>query len=162
MKRLYKVDLTARVESSDNEESLGEDASKQGRINDIDADKENTLVSVYDVNVSAVEEVDATKTTATIKAVDDITLAEVLEEIKSTKPKKKGVVIQELGESTTTISSQQSEEKGKGILIKPMKPMNKKNQIRLNEETALNLQAEFNEEERLAREKAEKKKLILP
>ncbi|GKA10523.1 hypothetical protein Tco_0689956 [Tanacetum coccineum] len=31
-----------------------------------------------------------------------------LEEMKSTKPKKKGVVIQELGESTTTISSQLS------------------------------------------------------
>ncbi|GJZ36202.1 reverse transcriptase domain-containing protein [Tanacetum coccineum] len=81
-------------------------------------------------------------------------------EMKSTKPKKKGVVIQELGESTTTISSQlssqQSQDKGKGILIAPVKPMNKKDLIRLDEETALNLQAEFDEEERLAREKAEK------
>ncbi|GKG52558.1 hypothetical protein Tco_0547433, partial [Tanacetum coccineum] len=39
VKRLYKVDLTARVESSDNEESLGEDASKHGSINAIDADE---------------------------------------------------------------------------------------------------------------------------
>ncbi|GJX14374.1 hypothetical protein Tco_0206132 [Tanacetum coccineum] len=204
LKRLYKVGLTARVESSDNEESLGEDASKQGRIDAIDADEEITLVSVHDVNVSAGEEVfvaeqdvveevvevintakliidvaqvsaagdivstasaattvsAATTTTATIKTVDDITLAQALEEMKSTKPKKKGVVIQELGESTTTISSQlssqQSQEKGKGILIEPVKPMNKKNQIRLDEETALNLQAEFDEEERLAREKAKK------
>ncbi|GJV38763.1 hypothetical protein Tco_1417203 [Tanacetum coccineum] len=113
MKRLYKVDLTTRVESFDNEESLGEDASKQGRINAIDADKEITLVSVYDVNVSTVSA--ATKTTATIKVIDDITLVQVLEEIKSTKPKKKGVVIQELGESTTTtslqLSSQQSQYK---------------------------------------------------
>ncbi|GJW70639.1 hypothetical protein Tco_0127556, partial [Tanacetum coccineum] len=58
----------------------------------------------------------ATTTTATIKSVDDITLAQALEEMKTTKPKKKGVVIQELGESTTTISSQlssqQSQEKG--------------------------------------------------
>ncbi|GJX57825.1 hypothetical protein Tco_0287722 [Tanacetum coccineum] len=153
LKRLYKVGLTARVESSDNEESLGEDASKQGRIDAIDADEEITLVSVHDVNVSAGEEVFAT-------TVDDITLAQVLEEMKSTKPKKKGVVIQELGESTTTISlqlsSQQSQDKGKGILIEPVKPINKKDQIRLDEETALNLQAEFDEEERLAREKAEK------
>ncbi|GKA93917.1 hypothetical protein Tco_0815903 [Tanacetum coccineum] len=210
LKRLYKVGLTARVESSDNEESLGEDASKQGRIDAIDADEEITLVSVHDVNVFAGEEVfvaeqevademevveevvevintakliidaaqvsaagdivsaasaattvsAATTTTATIKTVDDITLAQALEEMKSTKPKKKGVVIQELGESTTTISSQlssqQSQEKGKGILIEPVKPMNKKDQIRLDEETALNLQAEFDEEERLAREKAEK------
>ncbi|GKF71471.1 hypothetical protein Tco_0207585, partial [Tanacetum coccineum] len=61
----------------------------------------------------------ATTTTATIKTVDDITLAQALEEMKSTKPKKKGVVIQELGESTTTISSQLSSQKGKGILIDP-------------------------------------------
>ncbi|GJY31803.1 hypothetical protein Tco_0415298 [Tanacetum coccineum] len=175
---------------------LGEDASKQGRIDAIDADKQITVVSVHDhdVNVFADEEVfaaeqevveevvgvintakliidaaqdsaattvsTATTTTATIKTVDDITLAQALEEMKSTKPKKKGVVIQELGESTTTISSQlssqQSQEKGKGILIEPVKPMKKKDLIRLDEETALNLQAEFNEEERLAREKAEK------
>nr|GFA81248.1 hypothetical protein [Tanacetum cinerariifolium] len=47
LKRLYKVGLTARVESSDNEESLGEDASKQERrIDDIDADEDITLVDV--------------------------------------------------------------------------------------------------------------------
>ncbi|GKB76712.1 hypothetical protein Tco_0943607 [Tanacetum coccineum] len=224
MKRLYKVGLTARVESSDNEESLGEDASKQGRIDAIDADEEITLVSVqnvdeemFDVNVldgeevfvaeqevatkekydevNVVEEVvevinsaklitdaaqvsvagnvvstagdattvsAATTTTATITTVDDITLAQALMEIKSTKPKEKGVVIQELGESTTTISSQlssqQSQDKGKGILIEPVKPMKKKDLIRLDEEVALKLQVEFDEEERLAREKAEKEK----
>ncbi|GKF62809.1 hypothetical protein Tco_0182863 [Tanacetum coccineum] len=32
LKRLYKVGATAKVESSGDEESLGEDASKQGRI----------------------------------------------------------------------------------------------------------------------------------
>ncbi|GKC78563.1 putative ribonuclease H-like domain-containing protein [Tanacetum coccineum] len=48
LKRLYKVGLTARVESSDNEESLGEDASKQGRIDAIDADEEITLYLYYD------------------------------------------------------------------------------------------------------------------
>ncbi|GJU58342.1 hypothetical protein Tco_1236108 [Tanacetum coccineum] len=108
----------------------------------------------------------ATTTPATIKTVDDITLAQPLKEMKSTNPKKKGVVIQDLGESTTTISSQlssqQLQEKGKGILIEPVKPMNKKNQIRNDEETALNLQAKFDEEERLAREKAGKKNPILP
>ncbi|GKE04507.1 hypothetical protein Tco_1396525, partial [Tanacetum coccineum] len=149
--------LTVRVESYDNEESLGEDASKQGRIDAIDADEEITLVSVvdHDVNVSADEEVfvgeqevvrvintakliiDATQdsaaktvstatiTTAILKTVDDITLAQALEEMKTTKPKKKG-------------------------------PMKKKDLIRLDEETALNLQAEFDEKERLAREKADK------
>ncbi|GJX27355.1 hypothetical protein Tco_0233651 [Tanacetum coccineum] len=39
-----------------------------------------------------------------------------------------------------------------------MKPVKKKDLIRLDEEAALKLQAEFDEEERLAREKAEKEK----
>ncbi|GKD26061.1 hypothetical protein Tco_1232275 [Tanacetum coccineum] len=144
LKRLYKVGLTARVESSDNEESLGKDASKQGRIDAIDADGEITLVSVHDVNVSAGEKVfvaeqdvvkEAFEVINTAKLiVDDITLAQALEEMKNTKPKKKGVVIQEL---------------------EPVKPMNKKDLIRLDEESSLNLQAEFDEKESLAREKYE-------
>ncbi|GJU52317.1 hypothetical protein Tco_1226031 [Tanacetum coccineum] len=49
LKRLYKVSLSARVESSGDEEDLGKDASKQGRrINDIDEDKDITLVNVQD------------------------------------------------------------------------------------------------------------------
>ncbi|GKF47486.1 hypothetical protein Tco_0137288 [Tanacetum coccineum] len=47
LKILYKVGLTARVESSRDKESLGEDASKQGRrINVINADEDITLVNV--------------------------------------------------------------------------------------------------------------------
>ncbi|GJR35057.1 putative ribonuclease H-like domain-containing protein [Tanacetum coccineum] len=46
LKRLYKVSLSARVESSRDEESLGEYASKQGRrITDIDDDEDITLVN---------------------------------------------------------------------------------------------------------------------
>ncbi|GKA59243.1 hypothetical protein Tco_0758556 [Tanacetum coccineum] len=47
LKRLYKVGLTDRVDSS-KEEVLGKDASKQGRINDIDNDEYITLVNVQD------------------------------------------------------------------------------------------------------------------
>ncbi|GKA45272.1 hypothetical protein Tco_0738068 [Tanacetum coccineum] len=122
------------------------------------ANKENDELNVVEEIVEVINTVNAATTTTDDDG--DITLAQALEEMKSTKPKKKGVVIQELGESTTTISSQlssqQSQDKGKGILIEPVKPMNKKDLIRLDEETALNLQAEFDEEERLAREKAEK------
>ncbi|GKA13015.1 hypothetical protein Tco_0692561 [Tanacetum coccineum] len=74
---------------------------------------------------------------------------------------RKGIVITELGTSTTTttISLQPSQEKvkdkGKGILVEePVKPK-KKDLIRLDEEIASKLQAEFDEEERLAREKDE-------
>nr|GEY09083.1 hypothetical protein [Tanacetum cinerariifolium] len=48
LKRLYKVGLSAIVESSE-DEGLGEnDASKQGRIDDIDVNEDITLVSTHD------------------------------------------------------------------------------------------------------------------
>nr|GFB10400.1 hypothetical protein [Tanacetum cinerariifolium] len=162
-----------RVESFDNKESLGEDASKQGSI---DEDEEITLVNVqnvdeemFDVNVLDGKEMFVVEQeVATNKENDEVNVVEevvevintVLEEMKNTKPKNKRVVIQELGKSTTTISSQlssqKSQDKGKGIMIEPVKPIKKKDQISFNEETTLKLQAEFDEEERFAREKAEK------
>ncbi|GJV05836.1 hypothetical protein Tco_1343492 [Tanacetum coccineum] len=150
LKRLYKVGLTARVESYDNEEN-----EEMFDVNVLDG--EEVFIAEQEVadEMEVIEEVVEVINTAKI-IVDDITLAQALEEMKNTKPKKKGVVIQELGESTITISSQQSQDKGKGILIEHVKPMKKKDQIRLDEEIALNLQAEFDEEERLTREKAEK------
>ncbi|GKF69526.1 hypothetical protein Tco_0202583, partial [Tanacetum coccineum] len=63
LKRLYKVGFTARVESSRDEENLGEDSSKQGRINAIDADEDITLVNdqddadMFDLNTLVGEEV---------------------------------------------------------------------------------------------------------
>ncbi|GJW64709.1 putative ribonuclease H-like domain-containing protein [Tanacetum coccineum] len=186
LKRLYKVSLSDRIESSKYEESLGEDASKEGRINAIDADEEITLVNIQDdakkemfdldalngeevfvvgKNENVVEEVVDTAqvstaaTTITI-TTEEITLAQALEALKTSKPKVKWIVFQDPGKSTTitTISSQQSSNKGKGILVESEKPMKKKDLIRLDEETALKLQAEFDEEERLAREKAKKEK----
>nr|GEX94588.1 ribonuclease H-like domain-containing protein [Tanacetum cinerariifolium] len=137
LKRLYKVGLSAKVESSD-EESLGKkDASKQGRnIADIDADKEITLVNetiedhrrfddqemfntrvlddevvvekaVADKEASVVEEVNAASITTPVSAatiattaattptisMDEIKLAKALIEIKTSRPKAKGIVM---------------------------------------------------------------------
>ncbi|GKE51866.1 hypothetical protein Tco_1487022 [Tanacetum coccineum] len=134
LKRLYKVSLTARVESSKDEEELGEDASKQGRmINDINTDEDITLVNVqddadnvmFDVNVLNGEEVFVTGQNEN-----------VVEEVVDA-----------------------AQDKGKGIMIEePVKPIKKKDQISFDEGVALKLQAEFDEEGRLAREKAEKEK----
>nr|GEV59348.1 hypothetical protein [Tanacetum cinerariifolium] len=131
IKRLYKVGLTTRVESSDDEPSSSEDASKQERISAIDADEGTNLVSTHDdvemfdtdkdlhgkdvfvakQNENVVEkEVDAaqvqvstTATTATI-LIDEVTLAQALAELKHIKPKAKSkrIVFYELEESTTT------------------------------------------------------------
>ncbi|GKF28495.1 hypothetical protein Tco_0094837, partial [Tanacetum coccineum] len=170
---------------SRDEESLGKDASKQGRINAIDADEDITLVNdqddadMFDVNTLTGDEVFVEQEVAAKDVnltVDKVTLAQALAALKSVKPKvtttittptttiptsRKGIVITELGTSTTTttISSQPSQakvqDKGKGILVEePVKPK-KKDLIRLDEEISLKLQAEFDEEERLAREKDE-------
>nr|GEY46278.1 hypothetical protein [Tanacetum cinerariifolium] len=172
LKRLYKVGLSARVESSRNEESLGEDESKQKRrIYAINVDDEITLVNdanneMFDVddlggeevfvegkNVKVVEEiVDAAQvsTAATTVTTEEITLAQVLEALKTSKPKAKGIVFQEPSKSTTTttttISSQQSHNKGKGIMIEEHVKPKKKDQIRLDEEAAKRLQAQKQEE----------------
>ncbi|GKF98425.1 hypothetical protein Tco_0297208 [Tanacetum coccineum] len=52
--------MTARVESSSDEEDLGEDASKQGRrINAIDANEDITLVNLQDDADKEMFDVDA-------------------------------------------------------------------------------------------------------
>ncbi|GJV52901.1 uncharacterized mitochondrial protein-like protein [Tanacetum coccineum] len=165
LKRLYKVSLTAKVESSDDELSLGEDASKQGRkIHDIDADKDITLENVhdakmFDVNdlhdeevfvekevpvkeVSDVGKVNAASIATTVSAAatittEEITLAQALMEIKTSKPKAKGIVFKEPSISTTTTTT------------------TKPSQIKVQDKEAKRLQDEFDEEERLTREKDE-------
>ncbi|GJZ30075.1 hypothetical protein Tco_0575122 [Tanacetum coccineum] len=122
--------LLAR-ESSNNKNPLSDDAYKQGRIDAIDADEEITLVSVHDVNVSAGEEV--------FVAEQDVD--EGLRLMMGMLFGKKLELMLD---------------RGKGIWIEPVKLMKKKDQINFDEETALKLQAEFDEKERLAREKAEK------
>ncbi|GJU41311.1 hypothetical protein Tco_1194268 [Tanacetum coccineum] len=55
LKRLYKVGLSANVESSRDEEDLGEDASKQGRITDIDADDKGKGIMIEEPMVEQVK-----------------------------------------------------------------------------------------------------------
>ncbi|GJW74865.1 hypothetical protein Tco_0134235 [Tanacetum coccineum] len=101
LKRLYKVGLTAKVESSDNEESLDEEMFD---VNVLDGDevfvaeqevavnKENDEVNVVEevVQVSAAGNVVSTAGDATTTGDDgDITLAQARIKMKSTKPKNK-------------------------------------------------------------------------
>ncbi|GKD55632.1 hypothetical protein Tco_1289019 [Tanacetum coccineum] len=168
LKRLYKVGLSARVESSDEEQSLDEDdTSKQERkIDDINVNKDISLVNVQDdqdmfddnddlggeevfvaqQEANVVEkEVDAAQvqvSAATITEVD-ITLAQALAELKSAKPK-----------AITTITTT-TDDKGKGIMVEEPLKMKNKDQISFDQQEAQRLQAKFDEEERLAREKNE-------
>ncbi|GJV93887.1 hypothetical protein Tco_1541700 [Tanacetum coccineum] len=132
-------EIATRVESSRDEESLGKDASKQRRINAIDADEEITIVRQNENVVEEVVDVAQVSTTATTVTIttEEITLAQALEALKTSKPKVKGIFFQG---------------------PEHVKPMKKKDQISFDEAVALKLQAEFDEEERLTREKAEKEK----
>ncbi|GKA99158.1 hypothetical protein Tco_0827095 [Tanacetum coccineum] len=171
LKRLYKVGLTARVESSRDEESLGEDASKQGRINAIDADEDITLVNdqddayMFDVNTLTGDEGvkgDVIEETSVPASAASTKVSAATTTTTATLPTpRKGIVITELGTSITTtkISSQSSQakvqDKGKEKMIEPEKHLKKKDQLKLDEEIALKLQSEIDEEERLTREKDE-------
>nr|GEW80132.1 putative reverse transcriptase domain-containing protein [Tanacetum cinerariifolium] len=149
LKILYKVGLTARVESLD-EESLGEDVSKQERrIDDINQDEDITLVNV---------QVDAKM----FDADKDLGGEEVFveQEVVADKEKIDEVVRRGCYLRAKLISNNYNnntytkiQDKGKGIPVgEPVKPK-KKDQIRLDEEATLRLQAEFDEEERIARER---------
>ncbi|GJU92299.1 hypothetical protein Tco_1304722 [Tanacetum coccineum] len=170
LKRLYKVGLSARVESSGDEESLGEDASKQGRINVIDAYEDITLVNVqdgadkemYDVALKSIKpkvkgdvieepnvSVNAASASTKVNAATTTT-ATIL-------TPRKGIVIIELGTPTITRSSQQQSQaevhdkgKVKMIELEPMKKMSKKYQLRSDEEEAKRLQAKIKADHELA------------
>ncbi|GJR70866.1 hypothetical protein Tco_0016931 [Tanacetum coccineum] len=117
------------------------------KIDDIDKDASITLVhethgrycneEMFDTGVLVGDEVLA-EPKVTVKdvnlCVDEVTLAQALATLKSAKV----------------------QDKGKGKIVEPEKPKKKKELIRLDEEIALKLQAEFDEEVRLAREKSKK------
>nr|GEX01551.1 hypothetical protein [Tanacetum cinerariifolium] len=127
----YKVGLSARVESSEDEGLGEEDASKQGKIADIDANEDIYLVNVHnDEDMFGVNDLDGDEVIVESEdvaeqakeVVVDITLAKALTEIKSEKPKANKVVIQEPEQGTTTttptkITAASSRPKAKGLAI---------------------------------------------
>ncbi|GKE72859.1 hypothetical protein Tco_1534900 [Tanacetum coccineum] len=135
-KTTQATEIATRVESSDDELSLGEDVSKQGRRTyNIDADEDIILENVHDAEMFNVndlhgeemfveKEVPVKEVSVVSKVTSkEITLGQALVEIKTSKPKAKGIVFKEPSEFTTTttpiVSSQQPkvQEKGKGIMV---------------------------------------------
>nr|GEY82422.1 putative ribonuclease H-like domain-containing protein [Tanacetum cinerariifolium] len=167
LKRLYKVNLTAKVISSSDDEALDrEDTSKQGRIEEIDADKNialmliDTVVDVAQVT-TAIDDVSVSAAEAIVTTALTITAESIKINVKVTQAsKRKGVMIQEPEETTTTktVSLQQSQVqdkgKGKAKLIKEHVKLKKKYQILFDEEVARKLQEEIYKQERLVGERA--------
>nr|GEX58034.1 hypothetical protein [Tanacetum cinerariifolium] len=224
LKRLYKVVLSTRIVSSD-EEGLGaqEDASKQEMsIADIDQDERTTLVDdtqgrmneedlfgVHDLSgdevfvdvttgenieqdatvvekevstadpVTIVGEVVTTAENVKVAAAattlqiskDELTLDQILMEIKATKPKAKGVTIQEPSKTPSPkpiVSSQQPsrpKDKGKAKMVEPERTLKRKEQIMMDEQIDKDLeaqmQADLEEEQRIAKKKEEEANIAM-
>ncbi|GJU26331.1 ribonuclease H-like domain-containing protein [Tanacetum coccineum] len=151
LKILYKIGRFTRVISSD-EASLVDET--QGRYGDED------MFGVHDLDG---DEVVVESEVATKKKDDEVSVVKEVVKLKSVKPKvttaktttTKGILLQEPSESITTTTTIPSKDKGKGIMVKEHLKMKKKDQINFDEQEALRLLAEFNEEDRLAREKAQ-------
>ncbi|GJS85631.1 hypothetical protein Tco_0752172 [Tanacetum coccineum] len=136
LKRLYKVGRSARVISS-NEASLGdqEDASKQGRIADIDADAGINLISTHfdaDTDMFGVHDLVSDEVVVETEvaskdvnlSVDEGTLAQALAALKSEKPKADKVMLQEPEQGTITtttaaitVTAASTRPKAKGLVI---------------------------------------------
>ncbi|GJT79301.1 hypothetical protein Tco_1053643 [Tanacetum coccineum] len=188
LKRLKKVGMSRRVESSKDQESLGapEDASKQGRsIADIDVDVEVTLVGETQerqddelITASKAVSTASVKDSAAPTTIEEITLAQTLIHIKAakpkvvtivaatttitTRPKARGVVVQEPSEFRVPQETQpsSSKDKGKGIMIEPKVPLKRKDQISLDEQIARDIQAKLDAELIEAKKRKVKKQKV--
>ncbi|GKC07935.1 hypothetical protein Tco_0999545, partial [Tanacetum coccineum] len=156
LKRLKKVGRSAQVVSSEDEEVTLVD-EVQGR-NDDYLMFDTRVLDEQEVKVEkVVSTAEVTTASATTTTVDELTLAQTLIEIKAakpkavttaatittttaTRPKARGVVVQEPSEFKTTTSSlqtsplPQAKGKGKAKMIEPEKPLKKKDQILIDEE----------------------------
>ncbi|GKD79297.1 hypothetical protein Tco_1341918 [Tanacetum coccineum] len=184
LKRLRKFGRSGQVVSSEDEEVTLVDEARERNDDNLMFDTE-----VFDEQVVEVEKVvstaEVTTASTTTTIVDELTLAQTLIEINAakpkavitaatttttavTRPKARGVIVQELSEFTTTTSRPpqlpQAKNKDKAKMIEPEKPLKKKDKILIDEEIAQRLQeelqAELEEEERLARQKEEEDNLI--
>ncbi|GJZ11506.1 hypothetical protein Tco_0546265 [Tanacetum coccineum] len=187
LKRLGKVGMSRRVESSEDQESLGdhEDASKQGR-SIIDLDKDNDVILVDETQErqddelmfdTAVLDADEMHVEAKVDEKDeqstklDDSIAG--EAIKAAKHK-----VVTTAATTTTILPEPSEfrapqeaqpliskDKGKGIMIEPEVLLKRKDQIALDEQIARDIQAKLDveliEEQKLARKQEEEANIAL-
>ncbi|GKB02833.1 putative ribonuclease H-like domain-containing protein [Tanacetum coccineum] len=119
-------------------------------------------ITTASVNITTAEQI-TPPTTIIIFEDEDLTIAQTLVKMRSEKLKVRGVVMQEPSETATRkiVPPQQHDpkDKGKGKMVEQEKPLKKKDQIKFDEEIAQRLQAqmqaELEEEERLAREREE-------
>ncbi|GJT79269.1 hypothetical protein Tco_1053611 [Tanacetum coccineum] len=177
------VSKQGRNEDQDEDTSwFQKDAETQGRYDhDIDVTTASAPITTAGVSISTVEP-STPPTKTTVIEDEDLTIAQTLIKMRSEKSKEKekergskenssepttrptrGVTMQEPSESGTRKSVPPSQhdlkDKGKAKMIKPEKPLKKKDQIKFDEEVAKRLaeelEAELEEEERVTIQREE-------
>ncbi|GKD26073.1 hypothetical protein Tco_1232287, partial [Tanacetum coccineum] len=179
LRRLKKVGMYRRVESSEDQESLerqGDDLMfDTGVLDDDEVFVDVTTVEKEEQSTKTSEAVTTAgvkdSVTPTIPTTIEETLDQTLMEIKAAKPKAKGIVFHDQEEQvsvskpTVSVTQPLVKYKGKGIIQKPERPLKRKEQVSLDEQMARDIQAQLDskiiEEERLERQKQEEANIAL-
>nr|GEU56639.1 hypothetical protein [Tanacetum cinerariifolium] len=132
----------------------GRQAESQAEIYKIDLDHANKVLSMQEDKTEPAEVQEVVEVVTTAKAkhrtqVPSVTLTAAPARVTATPSRRrKGVVIRDLQEESTTSTiipaETKSKDKGKGILVKEPKPLKKKQHIKQDEKYAKELQAELN------------------
>ncbi|GJS63811.1 hypothetical protein Tco_0678375 [Tanacetum coccineum] len=159
LKRLNKVGMSRRVESSEDQESLvleddvmHVEAKVDGKDEQSKKPDDSTAGEAILIQIKAAKPkvVTTSATTAT-----------------TTRPKDRGVVVQETSEFRILqeIQPSSSKDKGKGIMIEPEVPLKRKDQISLDEQIARDIQAKLDaeliEEQKQARKQQQEANIAL-
>nr|GEV76290.1 hypothetical protein [Tanacetum cinerariifolium] len=172
------VDASAREKEEQSEKVAEKEVSTTDPVTTV-----GEVVTTADVEVS-----DALTTTTTTTTDDELNLAQTLIEIKaakpkalttaativtvvSTRPKAKGIIMQEPFETPSPkpiVSSQQPsqpKEKDKAKMVEPERPLKRKEQIMMDEQIPRNLeaqmQADLEEEQRIAKQNEEEANIAM-
>nr|GEW40586.1 ribonuclease H-like domain-containing protein [Tanacetum cinerariifolium] len=178
LKRLYKVGLSARVESYEDEEVAKIEKLKK-RVKKLKEKKKKKrthgLKRLYkrieDQDLFRVHDLDGDEVFVDVTTGEnvkqDATVAESVEGIAATTTLQISIDEFTLAQTLMEIKAAKpkakgAKDKGKGVMVEPEKPFKKKDQIALDEEVARKLKAEMkaemDEEERIARKKNEANK----
>ncbi|GJX28001.1 putative ribonuclease H-like domain-containing protein [Tanacetum coccineum] len=158
--------VEAKVDGKDDQSKKLDDST--AGIDDNTAGEAVTTAGIGDSVVPTTnEEITLAQTLMQIKAAKPKVVTTAATTATTTRPKDKGVVVQEPSEFRVPqeIKPSSSKDKGKGIMIEPEVPLKRKDQIALDEQIARDIQAKLDaellEEQKLARKQEEEANIAL-
>nr|GEU49355.1 ribonuclease H-like domain, reverse transcriptase, RNA-dependent DNA polymerase [Tanacetum cinerariifolium] len=148
------ADAVKDVEEAKVDESAqdqGRIAESQAKIYKIDMDHANKVLSIQEDETKPAEDQEVVDVVTTAKLITEVvtTASETVIAVAPSR-RRKGIVIMDLQEESTTSTiipvETKSKDKGKGILVEEPEPLKKKQQIKQDEQYARKLHAELNKD----------------